>query len=276
MPPLLCASPVILDQSFPRDNDELTLVAGALGEIEGLLQTDKARLVLTDVLRDLVEDFEWQRAGPFLLLNDIHRLLNQWFLQPHERLVKIDVSHIERYRPHPLPKGRENQGLIEFWSDELGKMLVFHDSYCCSTEYFIGVACESAFSGGTLTEYDNPDSRRAFPLVGPNEVEYLSDAYDWSDIPADIHQRKVTFDNACRNCFLIGAIRIDNPSSGSHYKVRFKGSRPWILDSNYDPVLEDHLKELVEITGYPLNVIKTALIEGRMPMKRVLRFQKCG
>jgi len=34
MPTLLCLSPVILDQSFPRDDDELNLVAIALGELQ--------------------------------------------------------------------------------------------------------------------------------------------------------------------------------------------------------------------------------------------------
>ncbi len=56
MSALLCPSPVILDQSFPRDEDELNLVAVALGELQLYIEQDQAHLILTSTLRDLVAE----------------------------------------------------------------------------------------------------------------------------------------------------------------------------------------------------------------------------
>jgi hypothetical protein len=66
MPKLLCPSPVILDQSFPRDDDELNLVAVALGELQLYIEEDKAHLIVTNILRDLVADFEGFDWTPLL------------------------------------------------------------------------------------------------------------------------------------------------------------------------------------------------------------------
>jgi len=271
MPPLICTTPTILDQSFPRNDEELYRVAESLGVIEEILKADKAHLILTNLLREIVEPFEWQNHHP--ILGDIRRLLCQWFLQPHERLVEINLDDIEDHNPHPLPFSCNSQGLFDFWSDEMGKMLVKHASCCSGDEFFIGIACELALCGEGLGEYDNPNNEKTFPLVGREELEQLSDAYLWEDLPPNIYNTNVSFSNACRNCYVIGATRVDPPSGGSHYKVHFEGSRSWSLDKNIDPVSEDHLQELVGITGYPVTVIKTALIYGSLPQKNILRFE---
>lgn len=271
MPPLLCPSPVILDQSFPRDEYELRLVGEALGEIQNCIEKNRAHLILTDILRDLVESFDWVRTGPYPLLSIIFGLLNQWLLQPHVRLIEVDVSNVDDYQPHPLPQSTGKQGLAECWADEVGKLLTLHDSFCTGTQFFVGIACESAFAGEDLGEYDNPTGQRAFPLVGPDDLNQLLDAYDWQ-IPIDMYDRSVSFDSAFKNCGIIGATHVDPPASGSHYKVHFEGQRPWPLDKNTDPVPERYLRELTAITGYRLSVIKYALINGELPPK-TLRFE---
>lgn len=111
-----------------------------------------------------------------------------------------------------------------FWSDEMGKILWIHDSCCHREIFFVGIACEFAFSGEEPGTYHNPDNSRAFPLVGPDDLDTLDDAYDW-DTPYDIHQKQVSFDAARKRCTVIGATGIEPPSSGSHYKVKFKGQR---------------------------------------------------
>jgi len=271
MPPLLCTTPTILDHSFPRNEDELYRVAESLGVIEEILKEDRAHLILTSWLREVVEEFEWQTGKP--LLGDIRRLLCQWFLQPHERLVEVNLDHIKDYKSHPLPMSCKSQGLFEFWSDEMGKMLILHDSCCSNNEYFIGIACELALCGEELGEYVNPNNEKTFPLVGIEELEELSDAYRWEDIPPNIHNKDVSFSNAYKNCYVLGATRVDSPPSGSHYKVHFEGERPWSLDKNIDPVPERYLQELVVITGRPIGYIKTALIYGSLPQKKTLRFE---
>lgn len=276
MPKLLCPSPVILDQSFPRDDDELNLVAVALGELQLYIEEDKAHLIVTNILRDLVADFEgfdWTPPSRDKIQGEIYRLIQQLLLRKHERLVQldnyIDLSSIREYSPHPIPKGCEKQGLVEMWSDELGIILVLHEQCRKKDEYFIGVACEHGFAGEPIGEYDNSENTRAFPLVGLENIDILADAYEW-DTPKDIHQKPVSFQNAKKNIHIIGGTIAR--TEGDHFNVVFEGGRTWPLTLR-DPVPPPFLDELVPITHYPLKVIKTALITGKLPTK-INKFEK--
>ena len=268
MPPLICGSPAILDQSFPRDESQLLDVAETLGKIVNQLEGNEIHLVLTEELAQFVLQFDWiNRGQSYPLLIDIFNLLNQWFLQPNDRLIQPDLSDITDYEPHPIPEGCSSAGLVNTWANEVGKLLWLHEQCCLSGSYFIGIACEKAYTGLPPQKYKCVEVQRCFPLVGPNEIDHLlSDAYYW-EVEPDIHLRNISFSKAYNNCGVIGAIRIDRPSGGSHYKVKFGKARSWPLDRNLDPVPERFLSELVGITGYPLPVIKTALDTGTLPEK---------
>jgi hypothetical protein len=268
MPPLISATPAILDHSFPRNEDELRIVAVALGEIQLLLQDDSIHLIITQVLGDLIREFDWTPSRRFSLLNDVYRLLAQLFLQPHDRLVSINTTVIDSASPHPILEGLSSQGLVEIWADELGKVLQLHDRCCNRGEFFIGIACERAFAGMDKGTYGAGVTTRAFPIVGPSDLSTLADAYEWV-IPEGAHRKQVSFRDAKRNCRLIGAIAVDSPQGDSHFKVRFPGSRPWTLDPNDDPIPEPYLRELVDITGLPLGAIKAALADGIEPERRL-------
>ncbi len=108
----------------------------------------------------------------------------------------------------------------------------------------------------------------AFPLVGPADLDALDDAFDW-ELPADLHQRGVTFDEAYRHVEMIVG-RVEKPKGSSHYQVRFEGERSWPLDFNFDRIPDRVIKELQPITGYPFEVIKYVLLFGAWP-KRKLR-----
>ena len=111
---------------------------------------------------------------------------------------------------------------------------------------------------------------RCFPMVGPNQIENLEDAYEWEKIPSEVHSKNVSFDDAIRNIPSSWSL-VEPPQRDSHYKVRFPGNRPWTLDRNVDPIPDRFLKELEDITDLPLPVIKTALLFGSRPRKNVLR-----
>lgn len=271
MPPLLSPSPILLDQSFPRDRDELLTVADALGELAELMQNGQIELILTQTLAAFVESTDWTPPRPYDLLRDIYNLLCQLFLRADDHLLVLDLSHLIGHRPHPLPVSCKNEGLVELWSDELGRILLIHDASIIKNEYFIGIACSSGFSGGETGKYNTEGEQRAFPLVGPNSLDCLHDAYKW-DVPAGTHRIKVSFAEAKKNCYVIGATRVEKPSGGSHYKVRFTGKRSWALDKNHSTLPDDYLKELCPLTGYPLDVIKVALVSGVLP-KKSLRLQ---
>ncbi len=106
------------------------------------------------------------------------------------------------------------------------------------------------------------------PLVGPATLDDLTDAYDWV-VPDGIRRRKVGVQDAYRNCAAIGAIRVEAPDKDSHYKVWFRhAERPWTFSANDDPVPQQYLRELRPLTGYSLDVIIFALLNGRLPERR--------
>lgn len=272
MPPLICASPTVLDQSFPRDTAQLRAVAITLGEIQQQLQNNEIHVVLTEGLRELVQEFDWRHPDSHPLLIEIYNLLNQWFLKKHERLVQADLSDVNKYQRHPIPAGCSALGLVEIWSNEVGRLLTLHDKCCHGNSYFIGIACEQAYSGSTLNRYCTHSNPRCFPLVGPREIpQLLVDAYTWKAQP-NVQRKKVSIDNAFKNYKAIGAIRIEPPSRGSHYTMKFKKGRAWPVDPNVDPIPDSFLSQLVTITGYPLPIIRTALITGELPTK-ILRLR---
>lgn len=276
---LLCLSPILLDHSFPRNEEELKIVAFALGELEEFVSSGKSKLAKTQTLSDFIDQFDWTSTHSNLLM-EIYRFLSQLLLRQDDRVVDIDKyldwissSSTLTYYSHPLPKRCENEtGLLDFWSDELGKILFLHDQ-CINhnDEFFIGVACAYGFAGQGVDEYTNPENRRFFPLVDPDNISILSDAYEWN-IPSDIHQKSVSIANIKKNCQIIGGV-LEPPDRDSHYKVKFQGQRPWTFSNNDDPVPERYLRQLVDKTTYPIDVIKTALIQGELPRK-VLRLEK--
>jgi hypothetical protein len=268
VPPLICPSPVILDQSFPRDEAQLRDVQEALVRLRELVVCEQLHLVLTETLEELVAECDWQERSNYGQLVDIHRFLAQLLLQPPPGLIRIDVSAVAEWRGHPIPEGCGSEGLIDFWVDELGKLLLLHDACGTRDRFFIGVACSRGFAGGPVGEYINPSGARAFPLVCPHSLDTLEDAYEW-DVPSDFHTKPISFDDARRHVFRLGATSVDPPVGDSHYKVRFPGGRPWTLDPNVDPVPDRFLRELVDITGYPLAVIKTTLRTGALPGRKL-------
>ena len=177
--------------------------------------------------------------------------------------------------PHPIPRGcsRENS-LADWWAEEMGWLLSQHESVAKGNESFIGVACESAFSGGAVNQYEDHQMNRVFPLVGPKTCDctsvasLLTDAYEY-EVPDNIAADNISFSEAYRNCSCLGRCCIEKPIRGSHYMVKFPGKRSWPLDKNVDPLPERFLKELVPITGYSLPTIKYILKTGEKPKKRL-------
>lgn len=271
MPPLLCPSPLMLDQSFPRTRDELDQVVDALAKLQELIEKDEACVVLTDALALFIELYEWERERECMpLLLEIHRLVNAWLVHPGEQIVKADVDNVVAYTPHPIPSGCPTEvPLISDWSDEVGRLLALHD---CSGEsnYFIGIACVSALAGKPISSYKcTPSANRFFPIVGPDNLGVLSDAFEW-DLPPQIHHREVGVEQARKYLHLIGASNIrKSRGGGSHNIATFPGQRSWTLDTNDDPVPNTYLDQLVPITGYPIDAIRYILTEGRIPPKKL-------
>jgi len=265
---MLCPSPIILDHSFPHDSDVLRDAGIALGQLADLSTNGHCRLVLTDVLASFVDLFDWQQVASYPLLQVIHSLIIQWLLQPTDQVIVISVDSEVEYRPHPVPQSCSQEGLIDYWSEEVGKLLSLHDQALGKENgFFLGVACHRAFSGGQLETYSGHPCGRCFPLVGPLNLGILIDSEEWH-VPDDIKRKNVTVADARKNIYVLGG-DVSKSAEGSHFKVVFRNaSRPWPLDPNVDPVPERFLKELRDLLDLPVAVIKFALIEGELPERK--------
>lgn len=270
MPPLLCPSPVILDHSFPRDDYQLRTAALSLGNLLSCIQSGQSVLILTATLRDFIKDIDWNSPMNHGLLREIYKTFSQLLLTRPRELLQVDVSSISGHMPHPLTKGTlPDKGNVEFWSDEVGRLLTLHDRRISGNEFFIGVACELAFAGDALNSYTNPTGARTFPLVGPSDLSNLQDCYEW-DLPANVHQIIISFDDVKHNYRVIGGSSFVCPKSGSHYMVHFPGKRSWSCDFNWGSHIgENMLDELKSLCPYPLNVIKYALHTGALPVRKM-------
>lgn len=267
---LVCGSPLLLDHSFPRTYQEMQLAAITLGEIDKQIDNEEIQLVITKMLEELILEIDWSdRTNVFPLLMDIQRYLSKLFLRKHNQLIKLDLSAICDYSSHPIPRGCSFNGLAEIWADELGKLLKTHDECCPSNNFFIGIACEKAYSGLPIGSFQHNGDSRHFPLIGLNDIEdKLVDAYVW-DIHPDIRRQTLWNSNIFNNYKVIGSYKIEKPPGSSHYKVKFKNKRPWELDVNVDPVPNRFISQLETITGLPATVLKAALLTGSLPLKRI-------
>jgi hypothetical protein len=272
MAALVCLSPVLADQSFPRSPEEARTVAIALGELADRTDRGVIRIVATPGILELLEIYCWdQPAG---LKGEIFAYLNQLLLAGGDRTATVRLPQDIDYLPHPLPKGCDSDdAYVQLWADDLGRLLAIHDQCIDPPAYFIGVACERAFSGRTLNVYEGQPKPRFFPLVAPetcdcNSPQAVLVDSDIFEVPPRYNTSNVTFAQAKRNAHVLGASAVVPPRRGSHYRVKFPSDRSWPLDANIDPVAPAYLQQLPAITGYPLEVIKYALIEGKLPPRR--------
>lgn len=269
MPPLVCPSPNILDQSFPRSREELRLVVRALGRITEGIQQQQFVLILTPPIREFIMDasvFDWSKVDEFPELQTIfYTVANLGLQQAGVRL--LDLSQVEDYEPHPVPLDCLDGLLPESWSDELGRLYSVHqESLRPGDQGFVGVACTHAFAQEPLGTYDNPENRPSFPLVGPGQIGELTDSEAY-DVPDDVSRRTVTFSQAKARIHFLGGV-VTKPRGGSHYQVKFSGARTWPLDYNHQEIPDQYLRELEPITRLDLLVIKYVLLEGRFPERK--------
>lgn len=279
MPSIICPSPQILDQSFPRDADELNIIASALGKLVELSLEKRLKVLQTEQFESLIDaEFIWAEkknldAEQTSLLYDITRQFAQLYLNSAENIEYIDIN-VTEYISHPLPEKCHGE-MVNLLADELGRILIIHDQCIAKDEYFIGIACPYGFSGDEVDTYQSPTTARYFPLVGEKTFEtMLSDAYEWY-IPSktDIENRNVARDDLERNYAIIGISDIDSVRGrGSHQLLVIEGKRsiswPQPQRKGEKDVQKYILDELSEALNYPINVIKYALREGKLPERR--------
>jgi hypothetical protein len=267
MPPGLCLSPTILDQSFPRTKDELDRAVVCLGNIQGLAETRASYVLITTVLAAYHEAYDWQNSNSYALLNEIYRLVTQWLLQPTEYVRQVSTNEVTDFSQHPLPQGHAESGPVQSWRDETGKLFSLYRNHCQGRNC-IGLACDYAFSEGQLGAYPEGSTTDRFPLVGPDQLLEMDDFDDW-ELPDGLQSIQISFNDAKKNLAVIGG-EVAKRAEGSHYKVKFKGApRSWVLDRNNDPIPDRFLDELEALSKFPAKVVRFALIYGSLPPRAI-------
>jgi hypothetical protein len=267
MPVVVFPSPVIIDQHFPRTEEQLKRAAHTIGELTRLARNETLVLAITDTLVEVAKEFDWS-AGRGEIRSEIYHLLNLLLFQPHRGVGIVAFTASLRHQAHPIPEYCNDTGMVEFWADELGKLVAMHRDCPGEGTKCAGVACILAFCGLPLGSYRPSDAPR-FPLVGPSELCVLSDAFEWTTSEDD-HTIRVTHQDICENYRLIGAVTKDTDAQG-HDMLRFRSGAKWSFSEKWGNFVRDsHLKELEPYVHLPLRVIKRALGRGLKPT-RVLR-----
>lgn len=231
-----------------------------------LVSSENCVILLTQVLATFIiglqENFCWEKMKTFPDLQIVYRALAEIGLQQHG-VQQVNVSSVLNYAPHPIPTGLNVSDFAGQWSDELGRLLEIHSDCCARGRFFIGIACTLAFGGKTKGQYICPNGAQVFPLLGPSELESLENSMEWN-VHDDIRRKSVSFDSARKHVGLLGGV-VHKPTGSSHYQVRFAGQRTWTLDKNVDPLPDRFLRELREITGHDVSVVRYVLINGSWP-----------
>lgn len=273
MPALVIPSPLLLDQTFPRNDDELRRAAVALGRLSQLIQTGEVVVGLTADFKEIAVGYDatkWGAMPP--LQRAIRVLMGQLYLRG---AGTMDLAFEDTSAPaHPIPAGvhLDVQGYNDFWALDLGMLLEAHAACPTNGRYCLcaGVACDYAFAGMAKGSYIEPFDR-AFMLVGPGDIIVLSNVYEW-DVPHDAHQLAITVSDLESNFRAIGATWCS--FGGKHPEIRFPNGSKWSYSRNWRPQINDkELKQLIPLTRLPLSAIKWALSTGNVPLQ--VRVRAC-
>lgn len=265
MPRLVIPSPTLIDQAFPRDKDELIIVAEAFGNLIEMIETNELELLLPESFREFVELFEWNQEGRGTILSEIYHLLSVLVLQGNQAVVRINTTAVTAFEPHPVPTRCENFGFVAEWSMEIGKVLRLHDDRLNDIANFcVGVSCAYGFAGECLDRYPVGHGR-AFPLVGPGNVTILREIVEWK-IDDSIRNATVTPTDFIRNKDVLQVEKIVK-KPGSHRKVYFKNGTSWTLDMNWNRIDDSIIEQLQKCCGYPTDVVKSLILNGEEPVK---------
>lgn len=265
---LLSLSPRTLDQSFPRSKEDLECASVCLGELITLSQSGKIKILFTNLTGEFINDIQWEQHENVPLLSDIQRALALLFLSNGVLSVICDVQNDGNSTLHPLPNNCCANGNAEIWQEEMGIIFSIHQHHVKNGSNYIGIACDQAFAGYALSEY--PPEAVGFPIVGP---QYISDIKEFESY--EVHQNdigeSISYASAKKNLHVIGG-KVEKAKGTSHHRVTFRDApRPWVLDKNDDPVPDAYLKQIVPLSGLREDVIRFALLHGRMPpIRRVL------
>ncbi|MDM8552045.1 hypothetical protein QUF72_18315, partial [Desulfobacterales bacterium HSG2] len=240
---------LVLDKTKPEDyeNEFIERVLTLTETYETwVVDQDDAKWLFSDDLYDLLwSAYPWN--APIHEQTDLYTIFSTWIERAAKKIVVSQNLATLELRPniHADYATRDYPELDNEWRNVLARNIDIERSQ--TLIFSFGEKPDRI----VLLDMNNDEYQR-FPIIKDHQgwESALSDAYDW-DIPEDIYQQNVAVSDVKRNIGCIGGTFVR--TRGDHFIYEFEGARSWPLTLR-DPVPISHLKQLVSITGYPMNV----------------------
>jgi hypothetical protein len=255
-------SPILLDQQYPRSEDELRVGSQCLGNIIESVRLGELQIVVTPLIVFMLEQLDteyWLEDPHRSYQREIAWQLASLILMPN---ATINVLRLKSMGLHPIPKSTYSDR-IAMWAEEAQALLNLHDSLS-KDGYFIGVLCPFRFQGEPGPEYEAPLPERYFPQVGSDAQQILRQCHSYR-VPRQVKDQHVTYRDLQANYRAIDGVKIV-AANGDHMKVIFRGGRSWVFDSQGKAggaiIRDSWIKEIEEILHCPWQAIKASLLDG--------------
>lgn len=264
MPKLLLLPPLLIDHTFPHNEEELEIVSYSLSSvISDYLNTKKIILLIPESFDLFMEFYEWDNCGS--IQSQIYLILRDIVTTPTENIIKISLEKVvDNY--HEFPNCTNNSHNVDIWCHDIGKLYYVHTVAADDKGAFIGIICPYAFSNKNCEHKCHIKPQKGnFPYINNTNLYSLEEP-DYYEIPVEFYNKDVSFVDAKKNIHLLGGT-VRKKTGSSHYPVSFPNARTWILDSNDDPVPQKYINNLAKNLKIDPGLINYVLITGGYPPK---------
>jgi hypothetical protein len=264
-------SPIFLDQAFPRNENELRVVASSLGDLIEDLEAGTVLLMVPEVFEEFLDLslYSWQQKPAIdSWLRDIATHLFQILNQLAKSVIRLRVDVVNGRPPHPVPGGVASE-LTDEWAVQMAGLLEKHDAAIAGNRYFIGIACPYKYAGLEDGGYTPPLPIRYFPLVSARTARAQLMPYHSYDAPINLKSQRLTYRHVRQNFKFIGGIELKDVSGSDHQRLHFGGGR-WVefdtggkRDSTLIP--DAWMKQVcakLDLPDEAADAVKAALIAG--------------
>src|ERR1017187_8310035 len=222
-------SPIFLDHAFPRNENELRVVASSLGDLVEDLEAGNVLLVFPEVFEEFLDLslYAWQQKPAIdSWLRDIANHLFHILNQLPKSVMRLRLEVVAGRQPHPVPGGVASD-LTDEWAVQMAELLEKHDAAITGNGYFIGIACPYRYAGLDAGGYAPPLPARYFPLVCANTARSQLVSFMTYRCSQNLRSQRLTYRHVKQNFKFIGGTELRDVSGSDHQRLHFAGGR-WV------------------------------------------------
>jgi hypothetical protein len=287
MPPLLCPSPVLLDQTFPRSLTQARAVNVALSKFLELLKEESALHLMTESLQERLKlwydgkiDPGHLEIGSELSEKEVKQLSQQCraiFVSLANLVTSrqndrywIDTDEVEEELIHPIVWDYAGM-YVEKWRRELGRVAILHARVATEYRPFAAVACLESFGGNrgfARSSMDLDPAIYQLPIVDPDGVGELGNAFSYK--ATEVDQSPIPASAARAQLPKVG-LRMDVTPSGA-WKIyhRQHRTREILLNIRGNELEWPDVERIASLTDdVPAAAVHFLLKHGHLPEKEL-------